>query len=423
SEFTSGHNNTQKFMIAKWIVENKGLILKTQNVNILGESGSEDFLKHRLLQKFKKKKAGKKSKGKRRINKTDKKKLLAIFAIFILFNTISLLFLYIIVNTPDNIPPNVKITTPTEGESVSGTTTISFTATDQQGFIKERQILIDGVLIQTSSYTYSWDTTQEIDGSHTILCRTKDKTVWGDDEITVIVDNSGGLDTTPPSVSISNPTAGLNVSGILTITMNATDANGINSYAIYIDGVFRSDTESYSWDTTQEIDGSYTILCEAIDPSGNIGSDTISVTVYNSEIIHEPSEIFKLMTFNIKDSGEAPAYPDWKNVVKEENADIIMFIETGYWDDNSDEKLNQYVNEFNTYFADEDPYIGFCTISDSYSGAAIMSRYPVIDYNQIDSVPLDNGSSYNVTHDLFDVEVNVSGTLIHVIGSHLKAFP
>ncbi|KKL78248.1 hypothetical protein LCGC14_2026760, partial [marine sediment metagenome] len=37
--------------------------------------------------------------------------------------------------------------------------------------------------------------------------------------------------------------------------------------------------------------------------------------------------IFKLMTFNIKESGEDLAYPDWKTVVKEENADIIMFIE------------------------------------------------------------------------------------------------
>ena len=114
-------------------------------------------------------------------------------------------------------------------------------------------------------------------------------------------------------------------------------------------------------------DGSYTIFCGASDPSGNNGSDTISVTVNNSLIIHESSEIFKLMTFNIKESGEDAAYPDWKAVVQEENADIIMFIETGYWDDNSNQKLNQYVNEFNTYFSDEDPYIGYCTQGISYS--------------------------------------------------------
>jgi len=50
-----------------------------------------------------------------------------------------------------------------------------------------------------------------------------------------------------------------------------------------------------------------------------------------------------------------------------------------------------------------------------------MSRYPVIAYNQITHVPLDDYTSYDVTHDFFNVEVNVSGTLIHIIGSHLKA--
>ena len=353
------------------------------------------------------------------------KKYFAIIGIFIIIFTISIVSVYIIINTPDNIPPIVNITNPSEGESLSGTTTITFTATDQQGVIEERQILIDGVSIQNSSYSYTWNTTQEVDGSHTILCRAKDKTVWGNDEVTVFINNSEETDTILPNVTIVSPTAGSTVSGTVTITMDATDANGISSYAIYINDIFRSGTKSYSWDTTQESDGSHTILCQAIDPSDNTGSDTISVKVNNSEINHSPPRIFKLMTFNIRESGEDPDYPDWKTVVKEENADIIMFLETGYWDDNSNEKLNQYVNEFNTYFADEDPYIGYCTqgISFSTDGAAIMSRYPVITYNQITHVPLDDTTSYDVTHDFFDVEVNVSGTLMHIIGSHLKAMP
>ncbi len=89
--------------------------------------------------------------------------------------------------------------------------------------------------------------------------------------------------------------------------MDATDANGISSYAIYIDDIFRSGTKSYSWDTTQESDGFHNILCQAIDPSDNTGSDTISVKVNNSEINPPPQRIFKLMTFNIRESGEDPA--------------------------------------------------------------------------------------------------------------------
>jgi len=347
-------------------------------------------------------------------------KLYALSAIIIITPLSILSALIIVINSPDHISPLVTISTPSEDEHLSGTITISFTATDRQGIIQERQIWIDNVLVQTSAYNYDWDTTQEEDGTHTISCKAKDRTVWGTADVSVIIDNieEPEPDGIPPNVVITSPNAFSNVSGTITITMEAIDANGINSYAIYIDTILRSNTNSYSWDTTQEINGSHTIHCEAFDPSGNIGSDTISVTVNNSYIPHDPSEIFKLMTFNIKESGEDPSYPDWKTVVKEENADIIMFIETGYWDNNNNEKLNQYINEFNTYFTDEDPYVGYGTqgISSWTSGAAVMSRYPVIAYNQITHVPLDDYTSYDVTHDFFDVEVNVSGTLINVIG-------
>jgi endonuclease/exonuclease/phosphatase family metal-dependent hydrolase len=354
---------------------------------------------------------------------TKNRKFLAIFVCYIILSVVSMAFLYIIVNTPDNLPPIINIENPDEEETLSGTITINFTAIDQQWIITEKQIFIDSEIVQTSAYSYIWDTTQELNGPHTILCRAKDLTLWGYEEINVVVNNSKSIDKTPPNVIITSPTADSDVSGIISIKMEAYDDNGISSYAIYIDGIYRSGTKAFSWDTTQETDGSHTIKCEAFDPSGNNGSNIISVNVNNSIIVPEPSEILKLMTFNIKESGEDPAYPDWKEVVKEENADIIIFIETGNWDDNNNAKLNQYLNEFNTYFTEEDPYIGYSTqgISWSTDGVAIMSRYPVISYNQITHVFLDNSTSYDVTHDLFDVELNVADTYFHVIGSHLKA--
>jgi len=352
-------------------------------------------------------------------------KLVALTAIIATVSALSISTPLVIINSPDQIPPLVTITTPSEDEHLSGIISIYFTATDQQSIIQELQIWIDDVLVQTSTYNYNWDTTQEEEGAHKISCRAKDRTVWGTADVSVIIDNieEPEPDGIPPNVVITSPNALSNVSGTITITMEATDANGISSYAIYVDSIFTSGSNSYSWDTTQESDGFHTVLCEAFDPSGNNGSDTISVNVNNSQVIPSPPRIFKLMTFNIKESGEDLAYPDWKTVVKEENADIIMFIETGYWDDNSNLKLTQYVNEFNAYFTDEYPYVGYCAQGISYGtdGTAIMSRYPVIAYNQITHVPLDDYTSYDVSHDFYDVEVNVSGTLIHVIGSHLKA--
>ncbi|MFW9994176.1 MAG: Ig-like domain-containing protein [Candidatus Odinarchaeota archaeon] len=88
-------------------------------------------------------------------------------------------------------------------------------------------------------------------------------------------------DTTPPVVTITNPSNGATVFGTVSITFDATDANGISSRSILIDGVQKSTGSSYSWDTTTYSDGNHVIRCEAMDPSSNLGFDEVSVTVDN----------------------------------------------------------------------------------------------------------------------------------------------
>ncbi len=229
-----------------------------------------------------------------------------------------------------------------------------------------------------------------------------------------------GGDLTPPSVSITSPSAGSTVSGIVTVSFTATDANGISTYSLLIDGVQVATTNTYSWDTTLESDGSHQITARATDPSGNLGEDIITVTVNNANPPPPPSSsAFKIMFYNIEQSG---INPDWKQVVKEENPDIAIFVETGTWDDNNDQLLQQYVNEFNAYFSNEAPYVGYVTqgISFSTSGVAILSRFPVVSVNQFGTVTLDSGASYAVSHDFFDVVVSINGVHTHVIGAHLK---
>ncbi len=226
------------------------------------------------------------------------------------------------------------------------------------------------------------------------------------------------LDTTPPSVMITSPVSGVNVSRTVEIIVNATDDNGIASYEIYIDGALKATTSTYFWDSRNVNNGSHTILARCRDPANNIGEHNITVTVKNIET-SSSSDLIKIMTYNI----EYGADPDWKQVVKEENPDIVIFVETGDWDDNSDELLNQYIAEFNAFFADENPYSGYTAQGISYSsgGEAIMSRFPIIESVQIPIVTLDNSSLYDVTHDFMYWKVNVSGTEMYLIGAHLKA--
>jgi hypothetical protein len=72
----------------------------------------------------------------------------------------------------DTQAPSVSITNPSNGATVSGTVSISFSATDNVG-VTSREISIDGNQVSTSS-SYSWDTTAYANGAHTILCEAWD---------------------------------------------------------------------------------------------------------------------------------------------------------------------------------------------------------------------------------------------------------
>ncbi len=218
---------------------------------------------------------------------------------------------------------------------------------------------------------------------------------------------------TAPVVTITNPEDGEIISDLVTVNFTAVDNNRIRWYQILIDGVVRSWTTSYNWDTATESEGLHTITCRAMDRSWKWGEASINVTVDNLDA-------FKVMSYNIEASG---ANADWKQVVKEENPDILVLIETGTWDDNGNYTLNQVVNEFNTYFLDELPYVGFCAQNIQYatSGAAILSRMPVESFNQIPIVHLDDSTDYTVTHDFVEAVVSVGGNSVHIFGSHLKA--
>ncbi len=191
------------------------------------------------------------------------------------------------------------------------------------------------------------------------------------------------------------------------------------AYSIYIDNTLFSETNSTVWNTTQFSDGPHTLLAKAVSTSGYVNETEIVVIVDNF-INDPPSDIFKLMVYNINGGGKNP---DWKKVVYEENPDIMVCIETGNWDDSNNMRLRRYVNDFNMHFYDEAPFTGYTSqvLTDLYSGEAILSRYPIINFIDIPSVTLDDNSTYIVTHSFIDGIVNISGTVTHFIGTHLKA--
>ena len=98
------------------------------------------------------------------------------------------------------------------------------------------------------------------------------------------------VDTTPPTVSVTAPTSGSTLSGVVTVTANASDAGGVAGVQFRVDNqnLGAEDTTSpysISWDTRSELDGTHTVRAIARDIAGNTRtSSAVTVTVANPDV-------------------------------------------------------------------------------------------------------------------------------------------
>ena len=197
----------------------------------------------------------------------------------------------------DSTPPTVSITSP-GGGTVSGNVTITASASDNVGVTRVK-FFIDGKLVKSlnsAPYAWNWDTTGIADGPVQLFARAFDAAgnLSDSQSVTATVNNSntGGGDTTAPSVTITSPGGGT-VSGNVTVTASATDDTGVTSVRFYLNGALvRSDSSApytWSWDTTAMANGPVQLLARAYDAAGNMASSqTVSVTVENTNTPPEP---------------------------------------------------------------------------------------------------------------------------------------
>ena len=191
----------------------------------------------------------------------------------------------------DTMPPSVAITAPANSATVSGTTVITATASDNVA-VAGVQFKIDGVDIGTEDtaapYSVSWDSTAVTNGPHAITAVARDtanQTTTAQD-VTVTVSNTEA-DTTAPTVTLSEPAAGSTVSGTATVTATAGDNVGVVSVQFTVDGapLGGEDTAApytLAWDTLAASNGSHVLAAIARDAAGNTAvSPSINVTVFN----------------------------------------------------------------------------------------------------------------------------------------------
>jgi endonuclease/exonuclease/phosphatase family metal-dependent hydrolase len=125
------------------------------------------------------------------------------------------------------------------------------------------------------------------------------------------------------------------------------------------------------------------------------------------------------MTYNVYESG---ANAEFMDVLKEENADILLLVETGTWGEDNHKLLNQYTNELNRYFKDEKPYQAVIDEDENFetTGVAILSRFNITQTIELEEVRQDDKSMYDVTHDFLVSDVDLFGWKITFAVSHLK---
>jgi chitodextrinase len=191
----------------------------------------------------------------------------------------------------DTTPPTIAVTVPADGITVSGQASVTASAADNVGVVGV-QFKLDGANLgaedTSAPYGINWNTLVASNGTHTLSATARDAAgnVGTATVITVTVFN----DTTPPSVSLTNPTNGATIAGTQTLSATASDNVGVASVKYYIDGSLLATLVAgpfdTAWDTTAVTDGSHTVLAVAADTSNNQASSTINVTVQNT-----PSDI------------------------------------------------------------------------------------------------------------------------------------
>jgi thermitase len=186
----------------------------------------------------------------------------------------------------DTQAPSVAITAPTGGASVSGLTAVSVNASDNVG-VSRVELLVNGTLLATdatSPYQFTWDTSTVASGMVNLVAKAFDAAGNSQSSTTVAVSVGIAADTTAPVVSITNPGAGVKVTGVVKVSMQASDNNGATgiSQTLYIDGVSVASgtgaSLSYKWNTLKAATGTHVLKVVAKDQANNVATQQIQVS-------------------------------------------------------------------------------------------------------------------------------------------------
>jgi hypothetical protein len=190
-------------------------------------------------------------------------------------------------------PLTVGFTSPAAGATVRGTVPVGVTASGGSGLTY--RLAVDGVQVATSP-SYSWNTTNLGNGSHTLTATVRDsagRTATATRTVTVsnimVPQQPAAPASGPLKVFITQPTGGTTVGGTAWVVMWVEGTSGsANAFTLSVDGAtVGSQTTSargpvtIPWTTRGVANGAHTVRAAVRDAAGNTGSVSVTVTVRN----------------------------------------------------------------------------------------------------------------------------------------------
>ncbi|MFC1679938.1 Ig-like domain-containing protein, partial [Elusimicrobiota bacterium] len=211
-------------------------------------------------------------------------------------------------NHADTIEPTIRVTAPVEKSTVTMTTVLEAEADDNVGVTKV-EFYVDGALkatVATAPYTYDWDSTEVLDGTHTVTAKAYDA---ADNSAghSVVAGVINGGDDLPPEVRITHPADSDTILGTLNVRAWAQDAMGVSKVEFYVDGARKATDATSPYFFSLEIEryssGPHTIMVKAHDDAGHVGTHEIAIAIEKPpaptapviprvEIIGEPETVF-----------------------------------------------------------------------------------------------------------------------------------
>ncbi|ELA7189252.1 chitinase C-terminal domain-containing protein [Vibrio alginolyticus] len=191
------------------------------------------------------------------------------------------------VDPPQNEVPTITLTSPSASASVTAGDVVNLAAdaADTDGTVSKVEFFVDGVLVgqaTSAPYAASWTATE---GQHEFSTKAYDDAgAVSTASVVTLTVASAQPGNEAPTVDVALSASSIDLGGSVTLTANATDADGtVAKVDFYVAGVLAgtATTAPYTLDVTPSQAGSLSVYARATDDAGATADSAIATLTVN----------------------------------------------------------------------------------------------------------------------------------------------